>query len=159
MAKMKALGCWLTALSMILMVHTVQASDQLYGDELSNALSIRIADLTANPEQYIDQRVKIEGLVDDICPMKGCWVDILEAESRETIRFKVQDDVIVFPVEARGHQIVAEGILRKLDLSKKQAIRRLRHFADEKGEDFDESSVTGPTVFYEIEGAGAILTN
>jgi len=89
--------------------------------------------------------------------MKGCWVDILEAQSGETIRFKVQDDVIVFPVEARGSQIVAEGTLRKYDLTRQQAIDRMQHFAKEKGEDFDESSITGAMVFYQIEGVGAVI--
>ena len=133
------------------------AADERYGEALTDVNAIRINELVNNPEPYVDQRVKIVGLVDDVCPMKGCWVQILDAASRDTIRFKVKDDVIVFPVEARGREIVAEGILRKHEMSRSQSIAWLRHLAAEKGETFDESSVTGPTVFYQIEGIGAVV--
>jgi hypothetical protein len=157
MKKNNKISLWLTFIAISAATFPVYGSDQSYGHDVSGATSIRIADLTANPEQYVDQLVKIEGLVDDVCPMKGCWVDIIEAQSSDTIRFKVQDDVIVFPVAAKGSQIVAEGFLRKHDLTKQQAIKRMRHFAKEKGEEFNEDSVTGAMVFYQIEGVGAVV--
>jgi hypothetical protein len=129
-----------------------------YGEPISDVQSVRIADLLEHPEQYVDQRVKVEGLVDDVCPMKGCWLDIVDRQSRETIRFKVEDDVIVFPIEARGSDIVAEGVLRRQELSQRRAIAWLSHLADEKGEEFDPATVTGPMVFYRIEGNGALIT-
>jgi hypothetical protein len=128
-----------------------------YGDPLSDAEPVRIGELVSNPERYVDKKIKIEGLVDDVCPMKGCWVDILDAQSRETIRFKVQDDVIVFPVEAKGSEVVAEGVLRKHELSRERAVAWMRHLAAEKGEAFDETTVTGPMNFYQIEGLGAVV--
>lgn len=129
-----------------------------YGDALTDAITVRIGDLLANPEPYLDQRIRVEGLIEDICPMKGCWIDILEAQSKKTIRFKVEDDVIVFPAEARGQEVIAEGTLRKYEMSKSQAIRYLRHLAEERGESFDESTVTGPVERYELEGHGALLS-
>jgi|TARA_Y100000310_G_scaffold259790_2_gene268553 hypothetical protein len=154
MKKILALICWL---SVSWAAYPAFASDRMYGEALSDAQIIRIADLSGNPDKYVDQLVKLEGLVDDVCPMKGCWVDILDGQSRETIRFKVQDGVIEFPVAAKGSQIIAEGILRKHALSKDQAVNRMRHFAEEKGETFDERSITGATVFYQIEGLGAVV--
>ena len=77
--------------------------------------------------------------------------------SSTTIRFKVQDDVIVFPAEAKGHEVVAEGILRAKQLDQAAARNWFKHLADEKGEDFDESSIQGPVTVYEIEGIGAEL--
>jgi hypothetical protein len=158
MRKVKITGAWLMLMAISLAPFSASGSDQIYGKEISTATSIRISELTSNPQQYVDQLVKIEGLVDDVCPMKGCWVDILETQSGETMRFKVQDDVIVFPVEARGSQIVAEGVLRKHDLTRQQAEKWMRHLAEEKGEAFDEGSVKGAMVFYELEGAGAVVT-
>lgn len=143
-------------LGWLLMAGALAADEKrTYGDSLSSAQTIRIADLLAEPERWVDKSVKVEGLVDDVCPMKGCWIDILEQQSSTTVRFKVEDDVIVFPAEARGSRVVAEGVLRKHEMSKEQAISWLSHLADEKGESFDESSVTGPMDFFQIEGAGA----
>ena len=128
-----------------------------YGEALSGVNVVRISQLLNEPEKYVDERVRVAGLVDDVCPMRGCWIDILEGDSRETIRFKVTDGVIVFPVEAKGQEVVAEGVLHKHEMSKRRATSWMRHLAEEKGEPFDESSVTGPMTFYQIEGVGAEL--
>ncbi len=149
----------LVAVGVVLIAFPVSASmTTSYGKELSGVSVVRIAELVSSPEKYLGEKVRVEGLVEDICPMKGCWIDILESQSRETIRFKVADGVIVFPVEAKGREVVAEGVLRKHEMSKKRATSWLRHLAEEKGEAFDASSVTGPMVFYQIEGLGAEVT-
>lgn len=148
----------LVAVWVVLTALSVSASTSTsYGEGLSGATAVRISELMSSPEKYLGEKVRVEGLVDDVCPMMGCWIDILEAQSRETIRFKVADGVIVFPVEAKGREVVAEGVLRKHEMSKQRATSWLRHLAEEKGEAFDESSVTGPMVFYQIEGLGAEL--
>ena len=116
----------------------------LYGEQLSDARTVRISEILSHPDRYVDRKVKIAGLVDDVA--RG---------SEETLRFKVEDDVIVFPVAARGRDVVAEGVLRKHELSREQAVREMRHMAEERDEAFDEASVTGPMVIYQIEGAGA----
>lgn len=133
------------------------AADTNYGEPLSDLEPVRIAELAASPERYVDRRIKVVGLVDDVCPMKGCWVDIVENGTRETIRLKVQDDVIVFPAEARGSEIVAEGTLRKHELSPAQAVRWLRHLAEERGEDYEAPAEPAPLTFYQIEGSGAVV--
>ena len=130
-----------------------------YGEALRGVSVVRIAELVSSPEKYLGETVRVEGLVEDICPMKGCWIDILEDQSRETIRFQVADGVIVFPVEAKGLKVVAEGVLHKREMSKRQATSWLRHLAEEKGEPFDASSVTGPMVFYQLQGLGARLSD
>ncbi len=126
-----------------------------FGEPLELAESIRIADLLAAPDDYVGQLVRVEGLVDDVCPMKGCWIDILEQQSQETIRFKVEDDVIVFPVEAKGREVVAEGVFTKSEMDEQGARDWLAHLAEEKGEAFDPESVSGPMTFYRLDGKGA----
>ena len=129
-----------------------------FGEPLSDATAVRIAELTANPDRYVGRHVKVVGLVADVCPMKGCWVDILDRKSSETIRLKVQDDVIVFPTEAKGREIVAEGTLRRIDLSPRQAVAWLRHEAVERGEVFVEPAEPAPLTIYQIEGRGAVVS-
>ena len=144
------------AVVVVLVAFSASASTTTsYGQALRGVSVVRIAELVSSPEKYLGETVRVEGLVDDICPMKGCWIDILERQSRETIRFQVADGVIVFPVEAKGREVVAEGVLRKREMSKRQATSWLRHLAEEKGEPFEASSVTGPMVFYQLQGLGA----
>lgn len=138
---------------------SISASEKQYGEPLSadGVTAVRIGELMAEPESYLGKRIRVEGLVDDVCPMKGCWIKILEEQSKTTIRFKVEDDVIVFPAEAKGHNVVAEGILRSKELDEDAAREWFKHLADEKGESFDAASVTGPVTIYEIEGMGALI--
>jgi len=148
----------ITILAAMLFSGAVFAADRAqFGAALSDAVPVRIAELLGQPEKYVGKSIKVVGLVDDVCPMKGCWVEILEKQSKETIRFKVRDDVIVFPAEAKGRTIVAEGILRRHQLNEARARAWLKHLAEEKGETFDESSHKGPLGFYQIEGRGAEL--
>lgn len=137
---------------------TVEAGEP-FGEPLSELVPVRIGELTRTPEQFVDKKVKVTGLVDDVCPMKGCWVEILEQQSSTTLRFKVQDDVIVFPAEARGREIVAEGFFRRHEMDETRARRWLAHLAEEKGEEFDPESVSGPLTFYQIEGLGAEIAS
>ena len=135
--------------------HGLATDYQLYGSSVSKKSEVRIGQLLKEPAQYVDKLVKVVGLVNDVCPMKGCWVEVIENQGSERIRFKVQDDVVIFPVEAVGQEIIAEGILRRYELSQEQATRWLAHLAEEKGDEFDPSTVTGPLDFYQIEGRGA----
>lgn len=143
-------------LSILLLVLTLRVeAGEPFGEPLSDLVPVRIGELTRAPEQFVDKKVKVTGLVDDVCPMKGCWVEILEQQSSTMLRFKVQDDVIVFPAEARGREIVAEGFFRRHEMDETRARRWLAHLAEEKGEAFDPASVSGPLTFYQIEGLGA----
>ena len=134
------------------------SAEVLYGEPLSDAKPIRIAELTANPEAFVDQDVKVVGLAEDICPKKGCWVDIVEKQSVEKIRLKVEDDVIVFPVEAKGSEIVAEGTLRRIDLTPKKAVEWRKHEAEERGETYTAPENPKPLTIYQIEGHGAVVS-
>ena len=142
------------------------APSDSFGDGIAPTVAdgttvVRIGELMVDPSAYVDKRVRVEGLVDDVCPMKGCWIDILEAEApadrAKTVRFKVEDDVIVFPAEAKGRAVVAEGILRAREMDEESARAWFHHLAEEKGEEFDPTSVTGPMTIYQIEGQGAVL--
>ena len=97
--------------------------------------------------------MKVVGLVSDVCPMRGCWVEIIEQQTSERIRVKVQDNVVIFPVEAVGQEIIAEGILRRYEMSKDQAARWLAHLAEEKNEVFDPFDCFWPHEFLSDRGA------
>lgn len=148
----------LPLLALLLLPAVAQAEDQSFGDPLSeDAVKVTIDELTTNPEAYVGKLVRVEGLITDVCTKRGCWIKIAGDKDFQEIRFKVKDGVMVFPVEAKGHQAVAEGTWTKFELSKEQVIERGKHHAEEKGETFDESTVTGPEVHYQLQGKGAVV--
>lgn len=114
---------------------------------------VSISKLMENPEAYMGKVVKVKGEVKEVCPMKGCWMDMTEGKAE--VRIKVKDGEIVFDKELEGKQVIAEGTVYKFDLTKEEAVGYFKHMAEEKGEAFDESSVTEGTTIYQIGGIGA----
>jgi len=85
----------------------------------------------------------------------GCWMELKSDDGDRMIKVKVKDGEIVFPVEAKGSTALVEGKVYKIELTKEKAIEHFEHVAEEKGEKFDPSSITGPMTIYQIKGLGA----
>ena len=112
-----------------------------YGNILSKTEIIEVGHLLSNSDTYLDKRLLVSGSIIEVCPMRGCWVQIKDDTSHETIRVKVTDGEIVFPLSAVGNKIIAEGDFIKLELSEKQAKNWKHHLAFEKGTKLDTSDI------------------
>lgn len=131
-----------------------------YGEKLTLSDTTAISRILANPDDFVGKRVLVNGEILDVCPSRGCWIDITGNNPDEKIRVKVEDGVIVFPVEAKGNEVLAEGEVEKLELSEEQARGWFEHLAEEKGEPFDPGTIQGSMTIYRIKGSGAeIKTN
>ena len=92
------------------------AEPKKYGTGVSKAESTPIPSILANPTDFEGKTVRIDGTVTAVCAHEGCWM-ALSADGRPdgpTLRLKVDDGVIVFPVTAKGHRAVAEGVLERV---------------------------------------------
>jgi len=128
-----------------------------YGAEFEVSEDMDLAKLMENPSDYMGKRVRVTANVVDTCPMRGCWIDVAEGENK--IRFKVKDGDMIFPLSAKGHLATVEGIMEKIELDQEKAVKYLAHLAEEKGEAFDSSSVTGPISYWRINGKGAQIAS
>ena len=116
-----------------------------YGEPLVLEEATPIADILAQPASFVGQRVQVEGTVREVCEKKGCWMDLTADGEDAEIQVKVEDDVIVFPVSARGKRARVEGTVEALQLTHAEAVAAARHRAEEQGEPFDSTTVSGPT--------------
>jgi predicted RNA-binding protein len=73
------------------------------------------------------------------------------------IKVKVKDGDIVFPVDAIGDNAVVQGTVYKIELTQDEAVDYFEHVAEESGDDFDPSIITGPMIIYQIKGLGATI--
>lgn len=143
-------------LALALALVTLPAAAETLGEGVTLAEATPIHAILADPDAWVGKEVRIEGGVLDVCPMKGCWVEI--GEEGESLRVKVEDDVIVFPADAKGKILAAQGTVEAIDMTRDQHIAWLTHLAEEKGEDFDPSTVgDGPFRTVRIAGTGARL--
>jgi cytochrome c-type biogenesis protein CcmE len=128
-----------------------------YGKGVSEATPVKLSELMAKPDDYVGKVVKVEGLITEVCPKRGCWINVAGDKEFQTIKVKVEDGVIVFPLTDKGKKVVAEGTFTKMELTKEQAIERAKHHAEETKTKFDPASVTGPQTIYQIQGTGAVV--
>jgi hypothetical protein len=136
----------------------VAGDGKLYGEPLSGEDITPIDAILENPDPYLGQVVRVEGLVTGVCEKRGCWMTLAsDTKEFEEIRIKVDDGVIVFPMEAKGKRAVAEGVLTKVEMTMEQTVAYKQHHAEEHNEEFDPASVTEPMVFYQIKGTGAVI--
>lgn len=127
-----------------------------FGKPNPSAESVKLADLLASPDSYVDKTIRVEGKISGVCPHAGCWIDVA-GDGAKVVRFKVEDGVIVFPKTVQGKDVVVEGIFRRMAMTKEEAIAHGRYEAEESKKPFDPASVTGPVVKYQIEGTGAVV--
>ena len=132
-----------------------QNDEAKLGAEITLTEKTNISDILADPESYLDKTVLVEGEVLDVCPMMGCWMELKSDEGEGMIKVKVKDGDIVFPVEAKGSTALVEGKVYKIELTQEKAIELFEHVAEEKGEEFDPTTITGPMTIYQIKGLGA----
>jgi hypothetical protein len=132
------------------------AKEVTYGKGVKIAKPTPIAAILADPDAYVGKTVRIEGPVVDVCPMAGCWMELAGDGPGRTLRVKVDDGVMVFPVTAKGKPAVAEGVVEAIPMEREQYVDWLAHLADEQGKPFDRESVgPGPFRILQIRGTGA----
>jgi hypothetical protein len=81
-----------------------------YGKGVSLARPVAVDALLANPEKYLGNPVRVDGVITGVCKMSGCWIQVSDPATGKGVRIKVEDGVIVFPPEAVGHRVSAQGV-------------------------------------------------
>jgi hypothetical protein len=133
------------------------AGELRLGKPLSLANPVTVAELMAKPEMSVGKTVQVRGQVTEVCQMMGCWMALVEPGARAMVRVKVNDGDIVFPKDSVGRIAVAEGKMQKFELTREQAVARLKHEAVEQGRKLDEAQVKSGMTVYQIQGSGAVI--
>jgi len=148
--------CFTLALLSLLTAPALSATT--YGDGVSLEDTTPIGEILAEPEAWAGKVVRVEGEITGVCAMKGCWMELENAEG-ERLRIKVEDDVLVFPSEAQGANAIAQGKVEVREMTREQWVGWQRHLAEEQGQSFDEASLgDGPYRLVQIRGIGAEIS-
>jgi len=124
-----------------------------YGAGLVLKETTALQTILAQPEDYENRIVQVHATVDAVCPRRGCWIDIADAGA--TVRVKVTDGDIVFPLSAKGHKAVVEGIVERIVMTEEEHRAWKEHEAEELGVSFDPATVSGPMTTWRLQGIGA----
>ena len=133
----------------------LQAAETVYGAGVKLDETVKISALLAQPDAYLGKPVRVEGTITEVCGMKGCWMELAEGPEAK-IRVKVEDDVIAFPISAKGKIGIAEGVLEALPMTREKYVEWQQHLAEERGQTFDAATVgDGPYRILQIQSTGA----
>lgn len=132
-------------------------AEKKFGKKITLKEKTKISDIIANPEKYHGKKVLVEGPITDVCKMRGCWIKLGSDKEFETMTFKVEDGVIVFPMDIKGKTAIAEGVVSVTTTSVEDQIEQGKKHAKETGEEFDPASVKGPKTVIRIDGTGAVV--
>lgn len=134
----------------------VRAEDgKTYGSGVSLSEVTPIAKLLESPAAFEGKTVRVEGTVTAVCAHMGCWMALAPADARAdapTVRLKVDDGVIVFPVSAKGHRAVAQGVIERVAAGGAEAQEAAGEHARAEGKKASDAAqwhikVTGAVVY------------
>ena len=150
---MKIVNLFIVMASFAICIH----AETNFGTGAQIHRAIPVSQILQSPEKYIGKEVTVTGQVIDVCEKRGCWMKFASDNKHQTLRVKVKDGEMVFPISARGKKGVAKGELKKISFNQKQTVEFYKHLAEEKGEKFDPSIVKGPMTFYQVKASGVTI--
>ncbi|WP_266364583.1 DUF4920 domain-containing protein [Tellurirhabdus rosea] len=98
---------------------------------------------------------KVEGTVESVCKMSGCWMKVKTADG-ETMRVTFKDYGFFVPKDIVGKQVVFEGTAKATTTS----VAELRHYAEDAGKSKEEiAKITEPEKAVTFVADGVIVRN
>ena len=136
---------------------TAAPTGKSFGAGVTLADTISIDSILADPSAFKGKTVRVEGMVLDVCPKRGCWMELAGKEPGHKLKFKVTDGEMVFPMDAKGKVAVAQGEIAVRELSLEETKEYAKEQADEYGKPYDEASITKPQQIVRLDGTGAVF--
>ena len=128
-----------------------------YGIKISEEQVFTVDEILSSPNQYIGKNILINGQIAEVCPMRGCWINVT-SQKGSTIRVKVTDGDIVFPFSSKNASVIVEGKIDKLVFTENQARNWKSHLAKEKGFNINPDSISissSDLIEYRVLATGA----
>lgn len=133
------------------------AKGKTFGAGVKLAQSTSINAILASPQEWNGKTVRVEGMITDVCPKRGCWMEIAGEQPGQKLKFKVTDGEMVFPMDAKGQRATAEGVIAVQELSIEESKQYAEYQAKEYGKPYDPASITAPMVISRLDGTGAVI--
>ncbi len=91
------------------------------GEPLGKSPAVAFADVLKEPAKFTGKRVRIEGVVERVCKMQGCWMQIAPKAGAAGVRVSFLDHKFFVPKDSESLKFMAEGEFSVKVLSKEDA--------------------------------------
>ncbi|CCH01009.1 hypothetical protein FAES_3000 [Fibrella aestuarina BUZ 2] len=131
------------------------AQDSYHGKKISEKGAIPAAQLASNLGNKAEAKTKVEGTVESVCQMKGCWMKLKTADG-QTMRVTFKDYGFFVPKDISGKTVVVEGVAKQTTTP----VSELRHYAEDAGKSKEEiAKITEPEKAITFVADGVIVKN
>jgi hypothetical protein len=130
------------------------SSPDTFGAGVTLKESTPIALLVEKPADFEGKTVRVEGVVTAVCAHMGCWMALAPADAPDgpTVRFKVDDGVIVFPVSAKGRRAAAQGVVERIGATDAESNEAASEHARAEG-----NTPRPPATAWHVRATGAVV--
>ena len=90
------------------------------GAEVGDSPTVDLKDVLAAPEVYLGRSVTVEGKVDKVCQMKGCWLGLMPPGEGGGVRVTFENYGFFVPKDSMGWMARLEGKFVREELSKRE---------------------------------------
>ena len=131
-------------------VGVIAAEETKLGAGVALKEATPIKALVEKPAEYVGKTIRVDGVATAVCEAMGCWLAIAPEDDPKgpTVRLKVEDGVIVFPVTAKGKKVSAEGVFEQIGAKDE-------HANEAAGEHAKHDAAASKT--YQIKATGAVI--
>lgn len=91
------------------------------GADIGDSPAVDLAVALESISSYADRTVTVEGTVNRVCQMKGCWMELVPSGADRGIRVTFKDYAFFVPTDSRGAAARLEGMFEEHNWSKADA--------------------------------------
>ncbi len=130
-----------------------QTSETQHGKKFSGQGALPATQLATKMGSKDKMVAKVEGTVESVCKMKGCWVKVKTGDG-QVMRVSFKDYGFFVPKDIVGRTVVMEGIAETTITP----VSELRHYAQDAGKSKEEiEKITEPEKALTFVADGVIV--
>lgn len=130
-----------------------QGGSSFHGKKITDKGAIPATELTAKMADKTQMPAKVEGTVESVCKVKGCWMKVKTSDG-QTMRVTFKDYGFFVPKDIVGKTVVVEGTAETTTTP----VAELRHYAEDAGKSKEEiAKITAPEKALTFVADGVIV--
>lgn len=147
-------GCHLNGQAVLNPEHAESKEYDSYGDIISSEAAVPIVEAIEGLSDDEKNTVKVSGIIQSVCKVKGCWMNVSDPEGAQAAFVKFQDYGFFVPKDSDGREVIMEGTVYKEVTS----VEELRHYAEDDGKSAEEiAKITEPKEELKFMATGVLL--
>ena len=91
------------------------------GADIGPSSIVKLEEALQDLARYTEQTVILEGTVNKVCAVKGCWMELVPDNASQGIRITFKDYAFFVPTDSTGYNARLEGLFEQNIFSKAAA--------------------------------------